>query len=196
MVKNWRYIIIAFCLLWGTKGFFQNNNVPTQSINNQFENIFRNASNAEGFKVVNASKLQLLQKNLSDTLSLYKQKIESLTANNNTLNKTVETISAELNTLKDSLTQKASEQKEDTLFGINKSSSNFTALLASIFGVLLLLLIFFIYRFTKSNTVTKETLLKYNDLEKEFEKHRQTALEKEQQLTRKLFDAVKNKKKD
>ena len=65
----------------------------------------------------------------------------------------------------------------------------------SIIGLLIIGLLFFIYKFKNSNAVTKEAKLKLAETEEEFDQHRQKKLEEQQQLRRKLQDEInKNKK--
>ena len=53
----------------------------------------------------------------------------------------------------------------------------------------------FIFKFKRSNTLTKEAQEKLIDTEAEYDTHRQNALEREQQLRRKLQDELNKQKK-
>ena len=54
----------------------------------------------------------------------------------------------------------------------------------------LILLLFFIYKFKNSNTVTLAAKSQLADVEKEYESHKKTALEREQKVMRKLQDEL------
>ena len=69
-------------------------------------------------------------------------------------------------------------------------------ILWSIIAVLLGLLLIYIFRFNRSNSVTLSTNGKFDELEIEYENHRQRSLEREQQLRRKLQDEINKQKKE
>ena len=60
---------------------------------------------------------------------------------------------------------------------------------------LLLLLLFFIYKFRQSNILTQEAKSGLSDLEMEYEDHRRRALEREQKISRQLQDELNKHKK-
>ena len=62
------------------------------------------------------------------------------------------------------------------------------ALMWGIVGLLLLALLFFIFRYRQSHTHTVEARNKLHSTEKEFDVYREKALEKEQRLGRLLQD--------
>ena len=65
----------------------------------------------------------------------------------------------------------------------------------SIIGILIIALAFFLYKFKNSHSVTREILLKLAETEIEIEKARQTRIEEQQHLRRKLQDEInKNRK--
>jgi len=63
-----------------------------------------------------------------------------------------------------------------------------------IIGVLAVLWLFFAYKFKSSNSITKEANTKLAETEQEFEEHRKRALEREQQVRRKLQDEINKNK--
>jgi hypothetical protein len=66
----------------------------------------------------------------------------------------------------------------------------------SIIAALFALLLFFIYKFKNSNTLTRQAKFKLEEVESEFEEHRRIALEREQKVRRQLQDEInKNKAK-
>ena len=82
-----------------------------------------------------------------------------------------------------------------SLFGLQMSKTGYNLLMWSIIGALLILLVFFIYKFNNSNIVTKQAKLSLSEMEEEFEEHRKVALEREQKVRRQLQDEI-NKQKD
>ena len=80
------------------------------------------------------------------------------------------------------------------LFGLQMSKTNYNVLLWSIIGILLVLLVFFIYKFKNSNSVTREAKKSLVETEEEFEDHRRVALEREQKVRRQLQDEINKQK--
>jgi hypothetical protein len=60
--------------------------------------------------------------------------------------------------------------------------------------LLVLSLLFFIYKFKNSNSITKHARLALQDLEDEFEEHRKTSVEREQKIRRQLLDEINKQK--
>ena len=88
------------------------------------------------------------------------------------------------------------EQRENEIsfLGIQTSKTAYNSIVWTIIIALAVILLFFIYKFKNSNLVTRETNIKLDELEKEFELHRQRSLEREQQLNRKLIDEINKHK--
>ncbi|MGB0950114.1 MAG: tRNA (guanine-N1)-methyltransferase, partial [Marinirhabdus sp.] len=73
--------------------------------------------------------------------------------------------------------------------------TTYKTIMWSIVTVLALLLLFFIYKFKNSHTVTKHAGLKLAETEAAFEAHRQKTLDRDSELRRKLQDEInKNRK--
>ena len=68
--------------------------------------------------------------------------------------------------------------------------ADFKNLFWAIIAILAILLAFFIYQFKNSNSVTQSVKIQLADIEKEFDEHRKTALEREQKVMRKLQDEL------
>lgn len=54
---------------------------------------------------------------------------------------------------------------------------------------------YYVYKYKNSHVLTKEAILRYEELDEEFKESRSRALEREQLLNRKLFDAQKKNSK-
>jgi len=75
------------------------------------------------------------------------------------------------------------------------SKGTYNIILWTIIGSLLLLLLFFIYKFRNSNILTQEAKTNLSELEIEYEDHRRRALEREQKISRQLQDEINKQKK-
>ena len=88
-----------------------------------------------------------------------------------------------------------SEKNNMALFGMQMSKISYNMLMWSIIGALLILLIFFIYKFKNSNAITRKANHNLAEIEEEFNEHRKIALEREQKVRRQLQDEINKQKK-
>ena len=63
-----------------------------------------------------------------------------------------------------------------------------------IIGLLVLVVLFLLFKFKNRNTINQATPFNHPETDEEFETHRQQALEREQQLRRKLQDEINKNK--
>lgn len=160
------------------------------SIEGQFDELYKKSSTYQIYKVVNKDKYQSLKRNVLDTIkkieaqvsekeNLLKSEREKITKTNELLAKT----QADL---------VASNKKENSisLFGFQISKVKYNLLLWSIIVISILLLSYFIFKFLRSNSLTKEAQNNLLDVEQEFEQHRKKSLEREQKLRRQLQDEI------
>ena len=127
--------------------------------------------------------LKAVHKDLNDTKAV----VESQASE-------IETLKSNLSSTKETLADTNLEKDSMELFGLQMSKANYNILLWSIIGGLLALLLFFIYKFNASNSITRDAKNKLNEVESEFEEHRRTALEREQKVRRQLQDEINKQK--
>jgi len=82
-----------------------------------------------------------------------------------------------------------------SFLGMQVSKSTYNSILWTVIAGLLGTLLFFIYKFKKSNTLTQEARSNLSELEVEYEDHRRRALEREQKISRQLQDEINKYKK-
>ncbi len=181
-----------FILFVGQCMFSQETN---NTIENQFVDVIEKSNRYEDFKVVKITKLNNLKKGVSDSIASLKSEIENLQINQSTQQNRIDSLSKELSKLNEALV--ASKKKEDgiSFFGTIIKKSIYNTILWGIIAFLILSVFIFIFKFKRSNTLTKEAQEKLIDTEAEYDSHRQTALEREQQLRRKLQDEINKQKK-
>ena len=170
------------------------------TIDSQFEYIFRKSGNFKGtngqpYEAVKTAwlitlrnhvkdSLKEVHKDLNDTQEVVKTQAKEITELKSSLSKTQADLD-KTNTEKDSM----------SLLGLQMSKVGYNTLLWAIIAGLLALLLFFIYKFKNSNTITKQAKLSLSEIEEEFEEHRKTALEREQKVRRQLQDEINKQKK-
>lgn len=179
-------------------GFFLIPNLyaqETQTLDSQFSEVIEKSNRYQDYKVVKIYKLNDLKKSVSDSINAFKTNLQKNQITIDRLEQTIDSLGQNLTNTQNALVE--SQKKEDGiyLFGSLLKKSTYNTLLWSIIGVMLLLTIFFVFRFKRSNSITKDALAKLSETEEEFESHRQRALEREQQIRRKLQDELNKQKK-
>ncbi|ADF53916.1 hypothetical protein [Zunongwangia profunda] len=181
-------IFTAFTL----KSNAQDSILTTNPIQQKFQELIESSNNYQEYKVVNYDELVDLRDKTNDYIQELKDQI---TVGKNTADQQEEEIAnleGELKTTQQNL-QQVTEEKDNIVFlGMPLTKGTYMAMMWGIVAILILALVFFIYKFKNSNAVTKEAKKRLDDTEKEFDTYKKKALEKEQRLGRLLQDE-KNK---
>ncbi len=186
--KNTFPIFILLCIT--TFGFSQSEN----TLESQFDDVYNSSNNYQEFKVVKRTDLNSLKKSTLDSISVYKNALAQMQGELASQQIEVDLLQSNLTETNETL-QKTEQRENDISFlGIQTSKTVYNTVVWSIILALAVILFFFVYKFKNSNVVTRETKTKLDELEKEFELHRQRALEREQQLNRKLLDEINKHK--
>lgn len=185
------HLLALIALLLSSVSFSQETPLDdTNSIENQFEEIYKKSSTYQIYKVISKDKYQRLKLNTLDSLKDLKETIaqkESLLlkekSNIEETKKLLDKAEIDLNT---------SLKKENSIyiFGSQLSKTAYNLILWGIIVSLLLGLSYFIFKFFRSNILTKEAQNNLLDVEQEFEQHRKKTLVREQKLRRKLQDEI------
>jgi hypothetical protein len=160
------------------------------SIENQFDKIYRISTTYQVYKVISKDGYQRLKLNVLDSLKSSKKIIsekESLLLSEISSRKETKTLLAET---KLELETALKKENSISLLGISLSKTTYNLTLWSVIVALLLGLSYFIFKFTRSNVLTKEAQNNLIDVEQEFEQHRKKTLEREQKLRRQLQDEI------
>lgn len=162
----------------------------TGSIASQFDYINSTSNNYQDYKVIRKTSLEKLKGNIVDSL----QSMQAKLANVNT---TLSKHDSEVASLQDSLTKTiqelkvTKEQKESVSFlGLMLSKSAYNTIVWCIIGLLVIILVFYIYRFKQNHAVTADAKKTLEEVRAEFEQHRKKAMEREQKLNRRLQDEL------
>ena len=171
------------------------NNTPKPSLDNgtiesQFDYLYRKSSSYQEYKVVKQTFYYKIKKNVLDSLKLLKSELAStrqvVTAQNTEVNE----LKSALKTTNDNLTNVTKEKDNINLLGISLTKASYNTILWSIITGLVLFLLFFIYKFKNSNSVTKQANKSLSEIEEEFFAFKTIALEREQKVRRELQDEI------
>lgn len=190
-----KYFILTLILF----NLFQASSQEIQEMNqsnvaNKFDILIKNSNNYQDYKVVKKSWLKLLKKQVTDSISDSKSKIEFLNSEISKHLTSVNNLSDRQLVLENEIKRLNTEKESFDFLGSNINKGSFKTLFWVVSGGLTVLLLFFIIKYQSSNRITKETKSKLDDLEHEFEEHRRIALEREQKVMRKLQDEINKHK--
>jgi len=169
------------------------------TIDSQFEYVFRKSGNFKGtngqkYEAVKFSSLLTLKAHVLDSLKTTYTKLANSEKTVENQSKEIESLKIQLGDTKSNLEQTNSEKNNMALLGMQMSKVNYNVLMWSIIAALLAMLLFFIYKFKGSNSLTKQAKLKLDEVETEYEEHRRNALEREQKVRRQLQDEINKQK--
>ncbi|WP_010254774.1 LPXTG cell wall anchor domain-containing protein [Myroides injenensis] len=184
-------ILTAALLSFISISFAQSNK---NTIDDQFTKMIQESNSYQTYKVVSKNQLDILQKNVRDSIS----QLHSTINNNNKLfqdtKATLDSLTTKLNTSEVALNQALERENNLEVFGIGTHKSTFQTIVWSIIGILLLTLAIVFFRFKKSHTDTKDALKKLTETEHELEEVRRMSLEREQKIRRQLQDEINKNK--
>lgn len=169
------------------------------TIDSQFEYVFRKSGNFKGtngqpYEAVKRAWLLKLKANVLDSL---KTTYKNLEDSKNTVDgqvKEIADLKSQLGATQSTLDQTNTEKNNMSLLGMQTSKTNYNVIMWSIVAILFALLLFFIFKFKNSNSLTRGAKLKLEEVESEFEEHRRVALEREQKVRRQLQDEINKNK--
>lgn len=164
------------------------------TIESQFNYIYVKSYSYKDTKSVKKGDLQKIKSNVLDSINTLKKELNDtkqvVTAQNSEIN----SLKTDLKTTNDNLTGVTKEKDNIKFLGFPMTKSGYNTILWSIITALLVFLLFFIYRFKASNTITKQANTLLADTETEFETYKATALEREQKVRRELQDELNKQK--
>lgn len=204
-MKGFRILFIVIFLLAYNQQFAQESedrqelSLDKGTIDSQFEFIYKKSGNyrAEGkrYEVVRSISLDKLRKNVLDTLSAQNKKAVELKTTIAGHVTTISSLNKKLEETTNNLTSVTDEKDSMSFLGISVSKITYNTILWTIIAGLLGLMLFFMYKFRRSNILTQQAKSNLSDLETEYEDHRRRALEREQKISRQYQDEINRHKK-
>lgn len=185
---NKKLLLGIFCLCYS--GFInaQDQTTAENPIDEAFTELIESSNDYQGYKVVDYNEILNLKNKTTEYISELKDEI---TVQQNVIDQQqeqIDEIQEELESTQENLAAVNAQKDAINFLGIPFDKGTYMALMWGIIAVLVLALLFFIYKFRQSHVRTSEARSKYDTTEKEFEEYRAKALEKEQRLGRLLQD--------
>lgn len=178
----------VFSIALSTSTIAQDTNSGLNPVEEDFTNLIENSNDYQGYKVVDYNELVSLKNKIGQ---YFNNQNEEIIAQQTTLDrqqKEIDSLRTELNNTQQELERVNADKDAITFLGMPFSKGGYMAFMWGLVGLLVLALIFFIYRYKESHTHTVEARNNLTTTEKEFDAYREKALEKEQRLGRQLQD--------
>lgn len=164
------------------------------TIESQFNYLYKKSGSYQEYKVVKKTFFNKIKGNVLDSLKSIKTNLSETKKVVETQNAEIEKLKSDLKTTNDNLTSVTKEKDNIKFLGIPMTKGSYNGLLWSIITILVLCLLFFIYRFKNSNAITKLANQNLAETEEEFESFKARALEREQKVRRELQDEINKQK--
>ena len=177
-----------FSMILSTSAIAQDINSGQNPVEEDFNNLIESSNDYQGFKVVDYNELINLRNRATQH---FNKQNEEIITQQNTLDiqqREVDSLRTELTNTHQELERINQDKDSITFLGIPFSKAGYMAFMWGLVALLILALIFFIYRYKQSHTHTVEARNNLITTEKEFDAYREKALEKEQRLGRQLQD--------
>ncbi len=199
-MRSFSFLISLFAILWTAQAFGQpagrsssGSSLSSGTIDSQFVHLVAISRSQDGFEIVRRANLELIRRNVADSLNAYRRQIGEISASIGQEKAVMTALSDSLSLVKGELQATLESRDSFSFLGISMSKTTYSLLVWGIVLVLAIALIFYIYRFNQGHVVTRDAQKAFDDLQTEFDQHRKKAMEKEQKLKRQLQDEINRK---
>jgi len=198
-MKLSKILILFLILVFISNNFFAQENEEKGSLNSgtiqsQFDYLYKKSGKYQEYRVIKTNNLFKFKNNIIDTLKLARKiylESQNVVA---TQKANIDSLNVKLQGTNESLIAVTGEKDSIKFLGIPLSKAGYNTILWTIIAALTGLLLFFIGKFKRSNTITVEAKKSKSEIEEEYESHRQRSIEREQKLRRELQDELNKQK--
>jgi ABC-type multidrug transport system permease subunit len=181
--------LIALSLFLCSGTFFAQE-TETNTLESQFDKIYRISTNYQVYKVISKESFQKLKIEVLDSINTAKKRFLAKENQLEIEKNNYKATQLKLKTAQSNLEIALKKENTIALFGLQLSKVSYNLILWLLITTLLAGLLYFVYKFNNSNVLTKEAEDNLEVVEQEFEQHRKKGLESEQKLRRKLQDEI------
>lgn len=196
MYKLQRVTVLIFYLLFiefisvngqtGIPDVLKNN-----SMKEQMKYIEEKTRIYENYRAIREDIFQQIKNNVSDTLRVASGKISELNNKNSMLSKTIDTLSASLESTKISLEEITRTKNSISILGIEVNKLTYNSIMWTIVAGLIAILTLGFLVFKRNLSVTLNTKKELVDLKNEFETYRKTTREAREKMSMAHFNELK-----
>lgn len=150
--------------------------------------LLQSKSQDVDFKIIRKTNIDIIKKNVSDSISKYTKEIASLKANSSSSVTTVQSLRDSVNVLSTDLATEKAKTDSISFLGVDFGKGTYHTIVWSIIIVLALLFIVILASFRKAKVDANEHQKTAEQVQNEFQTYKKKALETEQKLKRQLLD--------
>ena len=183
-----KFILLSGSLLLIQSALFSQSKNTLES---QFDELYLKSNNYQEYKVVAKNKLLELKKNTTDSIIVYKEVIAGLQSEIESQKIENGLLQNNLQETKKNLDIAVQQRDELSFLGIRTTKGYYSSTVWTLIALFAFLAGLFIFKFQNNNKNTRILKQNLKETEDEFESYKQRALEREQQLNRKLHDERK-----
>lgn len=160
------------------------------TLENQFDKIYRISTSYQTYKVINKLGYQKLKNNVIDSINIIKELLSEKESLLKSKDENIKILNTKIK--KTQLNLDASITKENSifLFGLELKKTTYNIILWTLIIALITGVGFLAYKFSNSNILTKEAENNLAEIEEELKHYRKKSTEKEQKLRRQLQDEI------
>lgn len=192
-MKSLHLLIIS--LFFSSFAFSQETLEEEQAEVSAIENlktVVDESNNYQQYKVVEKVNINAAISKVSTEFDLLTTEISKLKDSIQSQDKQIQSLKKNVSEVNTELTELQNQKDEVQFLGMALTKAGYNTLVWSVIVVLIALLLFFIFKFNRSNLLTKEAKQNLKNLDADYENYKRIALEKQQKLGRQLQDE-KNK---
>lgn len=185
-MKLFRYKIQLTLLLIAFISSTASAQKPGTTLPQQYIDVVVKSGNYNGFKEIRQDKIELFWKNIQDTLVKEKQLLNEAKARLGNVDQEIAKAKTATEQAEAAMAEAQARKDQINLLGIPMEKASYNMLMWGIVLLLVLALVFAIYRSKSAVTEARYRTGLFNDLTDEFQKHKVSANDKEKKLAREL----------
>lgn len=175
-----KHILLFFLLLIGFQTGF------SQSLNKQYDSLTNNSESFKQYKVIERQALNAFWQTTQDSIAQLKANLKTEQELTASQEDTINQLNQTINTKDEEIAELETQTSTIEVFGLDVSKSTYIFISFFSVGVLIIVLIVFLYRFKENNRIARAKVIEYDKLHNEFEEYKRKALEKQMKLRREL----------
>jgi ATP-dependent Zn protease len=137
------------------------------TLENQFDRIYRISTSYQTYKVISKEGYQKLKNNVLDSLNLVENMLSEKVSLLKTKESDIQRLNEKINNTQISLDASIKKENSISLFGLALNKTTYNSILWFLIIVLLMGMLFFMYKFSNSNLLTKEAKHNLAEVEQE-----------------------------
>lgn len=190
MLKSIFSIIFVFCISSSFAQLTLQQKLQSNlTIETQFQTLLLQSRNQDAdFKVIRKSNLEIIQKNIKDSIGRYKKEIADLKNNSSSSVATAANLKDSLKTVQTDLNTERAKTDSISFLGIDFSKPVYHTIVWTAIGVLAIALFTFIVSFRKAKVDAVEFQKTAEEAQNDFQVYKKKTMETEQKLRRQLLD--------